>query len=147
MNFDLFAVLQQLWAGLVVGLGGDVANVLAIGVLVFLGFIATLLVTSIRRTEFFKQNEYMWDMIDNHIADLIFMVALGKVELEPYEERARERQEEGLSEIDPRMLYLLDQIEGWIKARFRIEIDLEMLHARAERILDLVKNDPDNSVE
>jgi hypothetical protein len=147
MNFDLFALIQQLWAGLVMGLGGDVANVLAIAVLVFLGFIATMLVTAIRRTEFFKQNEFMWAMIDDHIADLIFMVALGKVELEPYVERAQERQEAGLSEIDPRMLYLLDQIEGWIKARFHIEIDLEMLHARAERILDLVKNDPDNSVE
>jgi hypothetical protein len=147
MNFDLFALIQQLWAGLVAGLGGDVANVLGVAVLVFLGFIATMLVTAIRRTEFFKQNEYMWALIDDHIADLIFMVALGKVDLEPYEERARERQEAGLSEIDPRMLYLLDQIEGWIKARFYITIDLEMLHARAERILDLVKNDPDNSVE
>lgn len=147
MEFDLFAIVQQLWAAIVAGLGGDVANLLGVAGLVFIGFFVMLLVTAIRRTEFFKQNEFMWNMIDDHVADLIFMVALGNVDLAPYEQRAQERAAEGLSEIDPRMLYLLDQIDGWVKARFGVVIDLEVLHARAERILDLIKNDPSNSVQ
>lgn len=146
MEFDLGALLQQMWSGLVMALGGDVAEVVVVAILVFLGVIGAAMVLAIRRTEFFKQKQFMWETIDDHIADVVFIVALGDVDFTKYEERAQEREELGLSPIDPRMLYLMEQIEGWVKAEFNVAIDMEMLHARAERILDLIRNDPKNSV-
>lgn len=143
---DLVQLLLNLWHALANSLGSD-----AMAVFVTAAFVVALtavwqVAQAFRQSEFYKQHEALWNLIDGRIADLIWLIEKGDVDLTQYEDRAKQREEEGLSYVDPRMLYLLDQAEAWVKEKFSVEVDFEELLARAEHIFDEVKNASGNSV-
>lgn len=143
---DLIAILQAFWASLVASLGGE-----ALSLLFVVGFAVALLalwtgVSAFRQTELYKQHAALWGLIDDKIADLIWLIEFGDVDLKAYELRAEQREAAGETYIDPRMLYLIDRAQAYVKERFGIDVDLEDLLARAEHIFDEVKHDETNGV-
>lgn len=143
---DIVQVLRDLFAGLSANLGSDAAAILVTTILAVLMTGFWLAVQAFRKTEFYKQHRAMWELIDNRIADLIWLVEFGDVNLDEYAVRVDAREAAGLSYVDPRMLYLLDQAQAYIKTTFGVTIDIEVLLARAEHIFDEVKHSPDNGV-
>lgn len=143
---DVGQLLQTLWAQLAGNLGGDLMAVLIVTAFVVALTAIWLVVGAIRRTEFFKQYQSVWELVDDRIADLVWLIEVGDVDLTEYERKAEQREQEGLSHVDPRMLYLLDKAEEWVNATLNIELDFDVLLARAEHIFDEIKNAEGNSV-
>ncbi len=143
---DIVQTLVNLFHGLSANLGGDAATILIVTILAVLLTGFWLAVSAFRQTEFYKQHQAMWELIDGRIADLIWLVEFGDVNLDEYNVRADEREAAGLSYVDPRMLYLLDQAQAWVKATFGVTVDIEVLLARAEHIFDEVKHSDTNGV-
>lgn len=143
---DILVIFGQLWTSLSQSLGGEA---LALAFVVGFAFVLTALALGLqafRKTEFYKQHQALWDLVDGRIADLIWLVNVGEVDLAPYDKRVEEREAAGLDYVDPRMLYLLDKAQEWVKTKFGVELDFEELLARAEHILDEVQVSEDNTV-
>jgi hypothetical protein len=143
---DLLQVLQAFWQSLVSSLGGEALSVLFVA-----GFTAAMVmlwlgVSAFRKTEFYKQHAALWNLIDDKIADLIWLIEFGDVDLTDYEHNADVREQEGKTYIDPRMLYLLDKAEKYIQEQYNVTVNLEDLLGRAEHIFDEIKNDDSNGV-
>lgn len=142
---NVLEVLAAFWASLVASLGGE-----ALSLLFIVGFTAAFValflgLNAFRKTEFYKQHKEVLDLVDGRITDLIFLVEFGDVDLTEYEAKAAERELAGMEHIDPRMLYLLDKVEVWVKEKLHFEIDTDELLARAEHIFDeVVKSDTNN---
>ena len=143
---DLIAILVSLWTSLSHSLGGDAlalaftAGFAAVMVALWLGLAA------FRKTEFYKQHQAVWDLVDGRIADLVWLVEVGDVDLTEYEKKADERAAAGMEFVDPRMLYLLDKVQVWVKEKLGVDLDFDEVLARAEHIFDEVKNSDGNSV-
>lgn len=139
-------ILSALWEQLAHSLGSEVMAILVVAGMVTVIVGVWLLVGALRKSEFFKQHQAMWELVDDRIADLIWLIEFGDVDLADYQRRAEEREAEGLSTIDPRMLYLLDKAGEWVETRLGVKLDMEELLARAEHIFDEVKKSDTNSV-
>lgn len=143
---DILAILVSLWTSLSHSLGGD-ALALAFTVGLSVALVSVwLALSAFRKTEFYKQHQALWDLVDGRIADLVWLIEVGDVDLSEYKKKADEREAAGLEFVDPRMLYLLDKAQSWVKEKFGVELDFEELLARAEHIFDEVKNSDGNSV-
>ncbi len=143
---ELIAFLVALWHSLSASLGGD-----ALALLVVFAFVAVMAalylgLSAFRKTEFYKQHKTVLDLVDGRITDLIFLLEFGEVDLTEYELKADERAEADLPYIDPRMLYLLDQAQKWVKDKLGVELDVDELLARAEHIFNEVANSDTNTV-
>lgn len=143
---DILQFLVSLWTSLANSLGGDaLALAFTVGLTVALVSV-WLALGAFRKTEFYKQHQALWDLVDGRVADLVWLIEVGDVDLTEYEKKADEREAAGLEFVDPRMLYLLDKAQAWVKEKFNVELDFEELLARAEHIFDEVKNSDGNSV-
>ncbi len=143
---DLMAILVSLWHSLAGALGGD-----GLAILFTAGFAAALVsiwlvVSAFRKTEFYKQHELLWNLVDNRIADLIWLIEVGDVDLTEYNKKADEREAAGKPHVDPRMLYLLDRAQAWVEEKLGVKLDFEELLGRAEHIFDEVKASDSNSI-
>lgn len=143
---EVLAFLIALWHSLTGSLGGD-----AMALLVTVAFVAVMAalylgVAAFRKTEFYKQHKTVLDLVDGRITDLIFLLEFGDVDLTAYDDKADERQKAGLEYVDPRMLYLLDQVQAWVKDRLGVTLDTDELLARAEHIFNEVANSDSNTV-
>lgn len=143
---DLFAGLVQLWHGLSSSVGGDAIAILVVSLVSVILWAVWRVQAAFVETEFWKQNEARWKLVDSKVIDVIFQISIGNVDLTEYEAKAALRKEQGLPEVDPRMLYLIDRVGTRVKEETGLDIDFLDLWARAERILDEVKNAPTNSV-
>lgn len=79
-------------------------------------------------------------MLEDFILSTVVKVINQDVDLAPYEEKADARAKEGLTYLDPRMLFVLDQADDWVSKRSGFNVDFEELAARAERIYQEYKN-------
>src|SRR5690606_39047416 len=128
---DILQVFSALWQGLAGSLGSDAMAVLVVAAFATAITSVWLVVNAFRKTEFYKQHQTLWALVDDRIADLIWLIEVGDVDLTEYNKRADEREAKGESFIDPRMLYLLDQAQAWVQAKLGVELDFEELLARA----------------
>lgn len=138
--------IVSVWHNLANSLGGE-----ALSIIFMVGFVAALTalyfgVSAFRKTEFYKQNKTILELVDGRITDLIFLLEFGDVDLTEYKQREAQREMDGLEFIDARMLYLLDRVGAWVKDRLGVELDMEELLARAEHIFNEVANSESNSV-
>lgn len=143
---EVLNFIIAMWHSLALTLGGD-----AMALLITVSFVAVLTalylgVSAFRKTEFYKQHKTVLELVDGRITDLIFLLEFGDVDLTEYEKRADERAANGLEAVDPRMLYLLDKVQEWVKVKLGVELDVEELLARAEHIFNEVANSQTNSV-
>lgn len=143
---DLGAILTALWISLSSSLGGEALALAFIVGFVIFGLVAFYVTRAITKTKFYERWGDLWLLVDDQIADLIFLIEFGDVNLDEYTRRAQERLDNGESWIDPRMLYVLDRVQQLVKEQLHVELDLEQLLARAERLLDEIKNNPSNGV-
>lgn len=143
---DLWALVLSVFHSLSNAVGGD-----AVALIVTVGFVFALVVlwrvhAAIVATEFYKKYKEVWDLVDDKLADLIFLVEFGDVDLEPWREKAKQRELAGEPYVDPRMLFVVDKVQADVSSRYGIDIDFLSLYARATHIFDEVKNDPSNGV-
>ncbi len=143
---DFIELIGRLWASLSGQLGGDGLTLLIVAILAIVLTIGWRIHSAIVQTEFYKKNKALWELVDDKVADTIFLIAVGDVDLTVFEQRVVERANLGLSYVDPRMLYLIDKVQQQVKDRFGVSLNFEELLGRAERIYDEVKNDPTTSV-
>lgn len=143
---DIVQFFLALWASLVKSVGGE-----ALAILILVGFVVALgtvflALAAFRKTEFYKQHKAVWELIDNQITDTIFLLEFGNVDLKEWELKAEKRIEAGESDIDPRMLYLLDRVQSSVKNRYGIDLDFTELYARAEHIFNEAASSLDNGI-
>lgn len=143
---DIWAALLALWHSLAVSLGGD-----AVALLVTVGFAVALFAVwqvqaAFVKTEFYKQHKVLWELVDDKIASLIFLIENGDVDLTEFEQRAKEREEAGLSYVDPRMLFLIDKVQDAVNSALGVNLNFEDLLARGEHIFDEIKHADSNSI-
>ncbi len=143
---DLWQTVLALWASLSNAVGGDALALMLVVVFVFGLFLAGLVGKALLGSEFYRKNKALWELVDDRLVDMIFLVEFGDVDLAPWQEAADARVTAGLSYVDPRMLYVIDHVQTVFNDRFNVNLDFLDLLARAEHIYDEVRNDPANSV-
>lgn len=86
-------------------------------------------------TELVAHRQRELQLLSDYLLSTVVLIAEGSdIDLSVYEERASQRQEDGLSYIDPRMLMLLDRADDYISGRVGFNVSFDELYARAERI-------------
>lgn len=127
----------------------DVLRLVAIVAFFVAFFLVGSLLVSLRKTEFFKQNE-------------LFVVALGQKALEfvlhaeygeeynsvadEYQTKADERVAKDLFYVDPRMLFVIDKLETFINLHFSVHLEFDDLLAIAEAKYREIKHDDANTL-
>lgn len=143
---DLVQEVLRLWQSLSNAVGGDALAILLLTVVVFGLFVGTLVSRAILASEAYKKNKTVLDLLAQSIADFVFLAEFGNVDLAPWQAKADEREAAGEVYVDPRMLFVLDNVQRQFNEKYGLEFDFLDLLAKAERIYDEVRNDPSNSV-
>lgn len=95
-------------------------------------YVLTRVLNAIRQHENVKKNERVLSLVGTYAGMIIFTVAFGDIDLSEYEVQASERELEGQTYIDARMLYVIDRVEKHAK-QYGIKLDIEDAWGIAER--------------
>lgn len=118
---------------------GNVASLVVLGLLLVGMLAVSYALVQVGRHEWFKRLAVAWDMIDDHIASIVVSIAYGQVDLSAQEKEAERLEAEENYHIDPRMLYIVQQIQLAAKQRYGLTLDLVEIHQRAESIFQHLK--------
>lgn len=133
--------LGQMLADLVKLFGGDVGSLIVVIVLVVVGFAATRALTAFRNSDLYKANKDKLDLLAEYAANWIFLAEFGTVDLTEWEAKAAERVAQGLPYVDPRMLFVIDQLGKQANEKLGLNLNLLELLAIAERKYQELLND------
>lgn len=139
-------LIARLWASLVASLGGEALALVFVAVTVVGMFVLWRIQQAVVRTEWYKKNQLKVDLLDDVIVNFIFLASFGNVDLAPWQEKADKRVDEGLTYVDPRMLYVIDQAETYANSKFHLNLEFDDLLARAERIFQEYKHSQETPI-
>jgi|ERR1041385_3598660 hypothetical protein len=127
----------------------DVLSLVVIVVFFVALFLVGLLFSSLRKTEFFKQNEMFIVAVGQKALDFILHAEYGEEYnsvADEYQTKANDRVAKGLYYVDPRMLFVIDKLESYVDQKFNVHLEFDDLLAIAESKYRTVKEDPSNTL-
>lgn len=131
--------MLELINGFAVSVGG-VPNLIGIVVLLVLLAVGSFAISRFGLHEQAARLLKAWQVIDDAILDLVVFLAYNdSVDLAAAEVESARLAEEEDYVIDPRMLYVVQEAQRVAKDRLGIDLDLVLVHRRAERIFQNVK--------
>lgn len=143
---EIFMDLAKMLSDLVALFGGDVSSLIVTVVLVVVGVAASAALLAFRNSDLYKANKDKLDLLGEYAANWIFLAEFGDVDLTDYEMKADARVAAGLPKVDPRMLYVIDQLGKQANEKLGLHLNLLELLAIAERKYQELKNDETSPV-
>lgn len=129
-------VLLEGWAVTV----GGVPNLIGIIVLLVLLAVGSFAITRFGLHEQVAKLVKAWAIVDDAILDLVVFLSYNdSVDLAAADVESKRLAEEDKYIIDPRMLYIVQEIQRLAKDRLGVTLDFVLVHRRAERIFQNVK--------
>jgi hypothetical protein len=127
--------IAQAFQWLLATFGLSAFEVVAIAFLFVLLVIVSVAAQRFGLVELVAHREKELRLLGEFLLENIVLIAEGQdINLAPYEKLALEREENGLSYIDPRMLMVLDKADDYVSGRVGFDVSFEHLYAKAETL-------------
>ena len=131
--------IRVLFEGWAVAVGG-VPNLIGIVVVLIALAVGSYAISRFGLREQVERVAKIWQLLDNAIYDVVVFLAYNDTaDLAAAEVEAKRLAEEENYVIDPRMLYVVQEIQRLAKDKYGLTLDFVEIHRRAERIFQTVK--------
>ena len=138
--------LSKLLSDLVTLFNGDIASLVVTILIVVVGVVAAFALAAFRNSELYRTNADKLDLLAEYAANWIFLAQFGEIDLTEWEAKSVARVDEGLPYVDPRMLFVIDQLGKQANEKLGLHLNALELLAIAERKYQELKADETSPV-